>query len=597
MKKGHLNIRRTSHPLRSRMTLLVISVLAVLVGFLMVNNLYAIYVVRGNAYDANASMLEMAVKQIDGIFEVADNYWVGFTDELDIYTLEDPDSRLEFEVAKARLVSAMNYTLQSYSYIDDLFIYVPKTTVFQNGEQIPPQLFDAAKYTMTAQERTHIRRMIMDHITAVEGKLSGDWECMSWNGQYYLVRIIKFQNLYVGSCASVENLLDIIRSNGLADLDYLTWFENNGTEMGQVLPELEEPLAIPVSAERFTCTLDRQDYLVMSYPSRCGEYSLVGFAREQEIVEGLALFQQIIIILTIVMIIYIFAFSRMLRVWILKPMRHLYGALMRLKDGDLDVRLKDESASPEFQLINETFNSMIENIETLKIDVYEEKARHQKTQMRFQKAELQYMKLQVNPHFYINCLNVIHNLSIMKKNELINDMTTYLGNHLRYTMEGTTVDDLSKEIDYVRNYLKIQELRFPGSIHRHIEIDPKAKSVKVPPLVVQTFVENTVKYQVVAGEETDIYIVAEYLEKTDGGYVCIEIWDSGDGYDESILKKLNREEMIVDDRGEHYGIYNVITRLHLIYGGRESVKFSNHWETHGAYVIIEIPDIGQEAER
>ena len=86
-------------------------------------------------------------------------------------------------------------------------------------------------------------------------------------------------------------------------------------------------------------------------------------------------------------------------------------------------------------------------------------------------------------------------------------------------------------------------------------------------------------------------------KKTDGGYVCIEIWDSGDGYDESILKKLNREEMIVDDRGEHYGIYNVITRLHLIYGGRESVKFSNHWETHGAYVIIEIPDIGQEAER
>lgn len=211
MKERHLNIRRTSHPLRFRMTLLVISTLAVLIGFLMANNLYAIYVVRDNAYDANASMLEMAVKQIDGIFEVADNYWVGFTDELDIYTLEDPDSRLEFEVAKARLVSAMNNTLQSYSYIDDLFIYVPQTIVFDNGEQLNPQFFDAAKYTMTAQERGNIRQMVINNFPGPKEKLSGDWECMSWDGQYYLVRIIKFQNLYVGSCASVKNLLAIIR--------------------------------------------------------------------------------------------------------------------------------------------------------------------------------------------------------------------------------------------------------------------------------------------------------------------------------------------------------------------------------------------------
>ncbi len=50
------------------------------------------------------------------------------------------------------------------------------------------------------------------------------------------------------------------------------------------------------------------------------------------------------------------------------------------------------------------------------------------------------MKLQVNPHFYINCLNVIHNLSIMGKNSLVQEMTAYLGNHLRYTMEGNSLD-------------------------------------------------------------------------------------------------------------------------------------------------------------
>lgn len=95
----------------------------------------------------------------------------------------------------------------------------------------------------------------------------------------------------------------------------------------------------------------------------------------------------------------------------------------------------------------------------------------------------------------------------MNKNDLVRDMTTYLGNHLRYTMEGTTVDALYKEVDYVENYLHIQELRFPGSLCAYVEIAPDVREVKVPPLILQTFVENTVKYQVVVGERTEIYIV------------------------------------------------------------------------------------------
>lgn len=53
---------------------------------------------------------------------------------------------------------------------------------------------------------------------------------------------------------------------------------------------------------------------------------------------------------------------------------------------------------------------------------------------------------------------------------------------------------------------------------------------------------------------------------------------------------------MIDERGEHYGINNVAMRLHLIYGGQEHIEFRNHWETGGAYIMMEIPDVGKAEE-
>ena len=254
-----------------------------------------------------------------------------------------------------------------------------------------------------------------------------------------------------------------------------------------------------------------------------------------------------------------------------------------LRDGNLDTRLPEKEPCAEFRMVNETFNDMAVNIKKLKIGVYEEK-------MLRQQSELQYMKLQVNPHFYINCLNIIHNLSIMKKNDLICEMTGYLGNHLRYTMEGNTLDHLSREIEYVKNYIRIQELRFGKSLKVFMEIEPGTEEVMVPPLVIQTFLENTVKYQVVAGTLTEVYIIVCWAECPEDHRIRIEIWDNGKGFPQNILDNLQDGKRVIDERGEHYGIRNVCTRLHLIYGGKEKIQLANHEETGGAWIILELPD-------
>ncbi len=549
-----ISLGKRSHSMKFRMAVLVMFTVSVLVIFLIVNNIYAINVVRNNAYEANAGMLELFMNQVDDGFNAMDIYLIGLQDSADVPVLVYSGSRTDFYTAKTRIASDMTNTIQSYNYIDNLFIYVSEPTECDNGEIVEKQYFDAAKYAMSGSERSDIKKMMTSYIDAMpDGKVSGKWECMKCNGRSYLVRILRYRNIYMGGCANIDNLLAAIKNAGFVEPAYLTYYQNNGTELCNVLPDMENPLRISGEGARFKHSVENSDYLVISQPSQCGDYSLVALVREQSIIEGLGVLQKIIIILGFCVLLFMGLFTTAVRRWILRP------------------------------------------VQKLEIDVYEEKMRHQKTQLSYQKAELQYMKLQVNPHFYINCLNIIHNLSIMNKNDLVRDMTTYLGNHLRYTMEGTTVDSLYKEVDYVENYLHIQELRFPGSLCAYVEIAPDVREVKVPPLILQTFVENTVKYQVVAGERTEIYIVVCRCDKPREDYISIEIWNSGEGFSGDVLEKLNDGQKLIDEKGEHYGIRNVISRLHLIYKGKEKITFDNHWETGGAYIIMELPaQIGEE---
>lgn len=592
-KKNRKSLMEHLKTLHFRISFMVFLAVFMLTVFLVCNNAYAISVVRDNVFDANTQMMDMYMHQIDDSLEVMENYWAGMQASSDIFTLQkiDEDHPIDYYLAEKRLISDMSGIVQTYNYIDSLFIYYKGTDTYR----------DAAKYLITSQERGLIKEMVMEELKKVmaDGRVAPQWQCLEYQGHFYLVRIFRYMGIYMGGCVNVSRLAQTVRSDGYNNIDYLTFYENGGAEMGTVLSDMKADISTNETVQRFSRVIHGNRYLVITHPSASGNYSMVALIRDKSILEGLGALQKIILILGICLVIFFFSFVALCRQWILRPVIRLCDAMNRLKSGDFSVHLGKAEKCSEFNLMNETFDEMTENIEALKIDVYEQKVQRQKAELNYQKAELQqqkaelqYMKLQTKPHFYINCLNVIHNLSIMNKNDLIRDMTTYLGNQLRYNMEGTTVDTLRKEVDYVHNYMHIQELRFGDSLEAFIEIDPSVENVLVPPLIIQIFVENTVKYQMIAGGHTEIYVVASRCEPPDDHRIRIEIWDTGEGFTEKIMDLLNNGGKIVDEKGEHYGIRNVLTRMHLIYEGRESAQFKNHWETGGAYIILELPDDG-----
>jgi two-component system sensor histidine kinase YesM len=272
-----------------------------------------------------------------------------------------------------------------------------------------------------------------------------------------------------------------------------------------------------------------------------------------------------------------------LRQAILTPVGRLLNAMKRVQSGDWGSRVDTVKGSDEFRMLSRSFNSMMDEIQALRVNVFEE-------QLMKQKEELQRLQLQMNPHFFLNSLNIVYNLAKIQNYKLIMEMTMALIQFFRYLFRSnTTFVKLKEELQHTQNYLKIQALRFPDKLSWHIDAPEYLLEVPVPPLVIQTFVENAIKHGITMEEPIEIRIEAGFVDELSGKEFMIRIEDTGPGFSQDVLELLRAGKSVENALGEHTGIWNVQRRLGLLYGPDASVYFDNAHENGGARVVIKLP--------
>ncbi len=176
--------------------------------------------------------------------------------------------------------------------------------------------------------------------------------------------------------------------------------------------------------------------------------------------------------------------------------------------------------------------------------------------------ELKTLKSQLNPHFMFNAMNSIRAL-IEEDREAAKIALTKLSNILRYSLQMEKMESvpLEEEMETVRNYLDLERIRFEERLKYNLEIDPQSKNIEIPPMMIQTLVENGIKHGIskrTLGGEIDI---KSRLQIANGiSQLKIEIENSGH-LSEKDLKNSNG-----------FGINNTKHRLNLLYG--EEAKFS-----------------------
>lgn len=175
------------------------------------------------------------------------------------------------------------------------------------------------------------------------------------------------------------------------------------------------------------------------------------------------------------------------------------------------------------------------------------------------KAEIKALQAQINPHFLFNALNTITSfvrINPTKARELIINLSNYLRYNIEFKEDLVTLED---ELRQVEAYVYIEKCRFGDKINVHYDIDDEGKSAKVPTLIIQPLVENSIKHGLLKGKDgKNVWIKVKKHNK--GFKVIIE--DDGIGIDEKIINDIYENK--IDEN--KIGLYNVHSRVKFIYG-------------------------------
>ena len=184
--------------------------------------------------------------------------------------------------------------------------------------------------------------------------------------------------------------------------------------------------------------------------------------------------------------------------------------------------------------------------------------RESSLQLALREAQLHALEFQMSPHFLFNCLNSIRALVAVDPARA-QDMLTRLANVLRNRLgQGRrhTVA-LGSEVEVVTDYLALEGIRFDDRLNQEISIEPEAAACSIPPLLLQTLVENAIKHGISRFSGRGELAVRACVE---GGCLKLEVENTG---------RLPEDQV---SSGGRVGLANARERLHLLYGDQASLQ-------------------------
>jgi two-component system, sensor histidine kinase YesM len=569
------NIPKNS--IRFKLVVGLLTVMLPVIAFLIYNNFYAIKVVHNQVAESYKNMMSLYMNQIDSNLDAVDTYLINLqASETDLQIMLYSKNEEKYSLAKMRLSNKIKNDIAMYKSIDSIFIYsISKQDFVGSGD-------GAYSYN----EARGIREFIADSCSELQELKKPqipNWYVKKLGKEYYLIRILKMGDIYVGSWASVKRLLVPLEMINIGQNGTSLLASEQGEPMMNEQLVLDNSLNLNLDFNEYHLIGNKNRYLFVGEKSLKGNFSLIALVPDNEILQKLPYFQSIITIISALLILLLPVSLLLLRRIIIVPLRKMLTAMKRIQEGDLEARIEPYATSEEFKVVNKTFNKMMGQIQDLKINVYEEKINRQK-------AELQHLQLQINPHFFLNSLNIIHALASTRKFDLIQEMTLCLIKYFRYMFKSNlSFLPLKDELQHVQNYIRIQELRFSECLSYNLEVPDYLLDTMVPPLIIHTFIENSIKYAVSMDEQVHLSVSIQLVNSDEGEHFFkIQIKDTGEGFKEEVLTELLAGNRIVDEHGEHIGIWNVQRRLSLLYKGRAYLCVGNA-ESGGAVVEITLP--------
>ncbi len=238
---------------------------------------------------------------------------------------------------------------------------------------------------------------------------------------------------------------------------------------------------------------------------------------------------------------------------IAQPITRLRRSMQAVEQGRFDVQIPVDRAD-EIGALSRDFAIMVNTIQDLM-----KKSEQEQEDKR--DAELRALQHQITPHFLYNTLDSIVWMAEGGRTGEVVSMTTNLARLLRLSIgSGDAMVSLRSELDYLRSYLAIQQMRYRDRLSYVIDADEAALEVRIPRLTLQPAVENAI-YHGIKQRETGGEIRVECRCNAD--HVVVDVTDNGPGMDAETLQSLRSSSR---EPGSGVGLRNTHQRLALTYG-------------------------------
>ncbi len=521
--------------------------------------------------------LEIYVDTIDASLDGIEKYlYLSLENSQDMIRVESGKKDLRYFIARQNVHRALTKILGFHSDISELIYYYPGTE---------EEVSICAGNIGSFREKQELENEFLDFMrsrTSQAELLRRGYDFYFVGEHVYLMKYYKIGNSFFGIALSTEKIFSELSHLQEGEGVELCLIDADGNVVDSTM-QLEGTLSAGDNGKFID--IGGAGYLMSGKESREGNFFIAALTKKEVVYAQGKKVDNIIMVFFLMAVFLFFPISiAFIKYFIAKPIGSMAGNMQLLGEGNLDIRMQSNSRIEEYCILEDAFNHMSKEIKNLKIENYE-------IQIKKQKAELQYLQLQISPHFYLNALNIIYSLAQLRDYAKIQKMTLHLVNYSRYMFhDSQELVTLEEELRHVRDYIEIQKMRFLNFHLYQEEINEKLKKLLIPTFILQSFVENSVKYGLKRKEGSSLQLSAQ-LDEEENNMVILKIRDNGDGYRQEVLEAMGHDDRISGESEENIGIRNVKERLNIIYGSKAAVRIYNDG---GAVSEIKVPLILQE---
>ena len=330
-------------------------------------------------------------------------------------------------------------------------------------------------------------------------------------------------------------------------------------------------------ADTFVTKRKAFGWLAHYYPMKEAPLILVENAKI-DYIKQLPIQSIVLVILVAAVTIFCFTlFSLFIKHQITRPIESMVASMDNVKSGWLR-RVGIKLPNDEMGKLKDSYNNMLIEINHL-IEKLLDKEKY------LRRVELEAMHEQIKPHFLYNTLDMIGSLALDDNAEDVYDAIEALGVFYRnFLNKGEQEILIGDELEIIKNYLKLQKLRYGKIIEEKIVVDKGLENRKILKLILQPLVENSLYHGAIPkGELCRIYIKIKETEKD----IVISITDTGVGMSNDKIKK------IMETDSKSFGLKRTIERIRNFYG-REDVCQLKSKPGYYFQVILYIPKVTEK---